>query len=58
MIDQNPPVAAKYSNGALAYKRLPLQSSREEEALKAGLDSRARRCRLLFSPAAMPKEPT
>jgi DNA helicase-2/ATP-dependent DNA helicase PcrA len=37
VIDQNPPVAAKYSNGALAYKRLPLQSSREEEALKAGL---------------------
>ena len=37
VIDQNPPVAAKYSNSALAYKRLPLQSSREEEALKAGL---------------------
>jgi ATP-dependent DNA helicase UvrD/PcrA len=37
VIDQNPPVAAKYSNGALAYKRLPLQSSREEQALKAGL---------------------
>lgn len=37
VIDQNPPVAAKQSNGVLAYKRTPLQSAREEDALKAGL---------------------
>ena len=36
VIDQNPPVAAKHSNGALGYKRAPLQSAREEEALKVG----------------------
>lgn len=36
IIDQNPAVAAKHSNGSLGYKRSPLQSAREEEALKAG----------------------
>jgi DNA helicase II / ATP-dependent DNA helicase PcrA len=35
VIDQNPPISA-HSNGALAYKRTPLQSAREEEALKTG----------------------
>lgn len=36
IIDQNPPVAAKHSNGTLAYKRTALVSAREEEAVKAG----------------------
>jgi DNA helicase II / ATP-dependent DNA helicase PcrA len=36
VIDQNPPVAARQSNGVLAYTRTPLQSAREEDALKAG----------------------
>ena len=36
VIDQNPPVAAKDSTGARAYQRVPLQSAREEDALKSG----------------------
>src|SRR4051812_38555278 len=36
VIDQNPPISA-HSNGALlAYKRTPLESARDEDALKAG----------------------
>jgi DNA helicase-2/ATP-dependent DNA helicase PcrA len=36
LIDKNPPVFAKHSEGKLAYRRAPLQSAREEEAVKAG----------------------
>jgi len=36
VIDQNPPVFAKHSDGALAYRRAPLVSARDEEASKAG----------------------
>jgi DNA helicase II / ATP-dependent DNA helicase PcrA len=36
LIDKNPPVFAKHANGKLAYRRAPLQSAREEEAVKAG----------------------
>jgi DNA helicase-2/ATP-dependent DNA helicase PcrA len=36
LIDKNPPVFAKHSDGRLAYRRTPLQSAREEDALKAG----------------------
>ena len=36
LIDKNPPVFAKHPDGALAYRREPLQSAREEEAAKAG----------------------
>jgi DNA helicase II / ATP-dependent DNA helicase PcrA len=36
VIDQNPPIAAKHASSALSYKRTPLVSAREEEALKAG----------------------
>jgi len=35
LIDENPPVFAKHSDGKLAYRRQPLQSAREEEAAKA-----------------------
>jgi len=37
LIDRNPPVFAKPSNGKLAHHRAPLQSAREEEAAKAGM---------------------
>jgi len=37
LIDKNPPVFAKPSEGKLAYHRPPLQSAREEEAAKAGM---------------------
>jgi DNA helicase-2/ATP-dependent DNA helicase PcrA len=37
LIDKNPPVFAKHADGKLAYRRAPLQSAREEEAAKAGL---------------------
>ena len=36
LIDKNPPVFAKQSDGKLAYRRVPLQSAREEDAAKAG----------------------
>ena len=36
LIDKNPPVFAKHSDGKLAYRRAPLQSAREEEAIKTG----------------------
>jgi DNA helicase-2/ATP-dependent DNA helicase PcrA len=36
VIDQNPPVFANQADGALAYRRTPLQSAREEEATAAG----------------------
>jgi len=36
LIDKNPPVFAKHSDGKLAYRRVPLQSAREEDAAKAG----------------------
>ena len=40
LIDQNPPVFArhdtKHSDGALAYRRAPLQSARDEDANRAG----------------------
>jgi DNA helicase-2/ATP-dependent DNA helicase PcrA len=36
LIDKNPPVFAKHSDGNLAYRRAPLQSAREEEAIKTG----------------------
>lgn len=36
LIDKNPPVFAKHSDGRLARRRAPLQSAREEEAVKAG----------------------
>ncbi len=37
LINENPPVFAKQSDGPLAYRRVPLQSAREEEALSAGI---------------------
>jgi len=37
VIDANPPVFARHSDGALAYRRTPLQSAREEAAAKAGM---------------------
>jgi len=37
LIDKNPPVFARHPDGALAYRREPLQSARDEEAAKAGL---------------------
>ena len=36
LIDKNPPVFSKRADAKLAYRRAPLQSAREEEALKAG----------------------
>jgi DNA helicase II / ATP-dependent DNA helicase PcrA len=36
LIDKNPPVFAKHHDGALSYRRAPLQSGREEEAIRAG----------------------
>ena len=36
LIDKNPPVFAKHSDGKLAYRRAPLQSAREAEAIKTG----------------------
>jgi DNA helicase-2/ATP-dependent DNA helicase PcrA len=36
LIDKNPPVFAKHADGKLGYRRTPLQSAREEEAIKAG----------------------
>jgi DNA helicase II / ATP-dependent DNA helicase PcrA len=37
LIDKNPPVFAKHSDGVLAYRRAPLQSARDEEAAKNGV---------------------
>jgi len=37
VINDNPPVFARSSDGALAYQRTPLQSAREEEAIAAGM---------------------
>ncbi len=36
VVDKNPPVFAAKESGALAYRRTPLQSAREEEARKKG----------------------
>ena len=36
LIDKNPPVFAGRGDAALAYRRVPLQSAREEEAAEAG----------------------
>ena len=36
VIDENPAVAAEDSTGARTYQRVPLQSAREEDALKSG----------------------
>jgi DNA helicase-2/ATP-dependent DNA helicase PcrA len=36
LIDHNPPVFARHSDGAFAYRRTPLQSVREEEAAETG----------------------
>ncbi|PYX33037.1 MAG: hypothetical protein DMG77_02040 [Acidobacteria bacterium] len=36
LIDKNPPVFARHADGALAYRRTPLQSAREEEAAREG----------------------
>lgn len=36
LIDKNPPVFATHPDGALGYRREPLQSAREEEAAKSG----------------------
>ena len=36
LIDQNPPVFARHSDGKIAYQRAPLRSAREEEAAEAG----------------------
>jgi DNA helicase II / ATP-dependent DNA helicase PcrA len=36
LIDENPPVFARHSDGALAYRRVPLQSAREEAAAQSG----------------------
>jgi ATP-dependent DNA helicase UvrD/PcrA len=36
LIDKNPPVFAKHADGKVAYRRAPLQSAREEEAIRAG----------------------
>ena len=37
VIDQNPPVFARNAQGTLAYQRAPLQSARDEEATKSGM---------------------
>src|SRR5579872_6967089 len=37
VIDQNPPVFARNAQGTLAYQRAPLQSARDEEATKNGM---------------------
>src|ERR1035438_4609965 len=37
LIDKNPPVFAGQPDAASAYRRVPLQSAREEEAAKAGI---------------------
>lgn len=36
LIDKNPPVFGRHSDAASAYRRTPLQSAREEEAVRAG----------------------
>ena len=36
LIDKNPPAFAANTNGAIAYRRSPLQSAREEEATREG----------------------
>ncbi len=36
VINENPPVFAKHHGGGLAYQRTPLQSARDEEAVRAG----------------------
>src|SRR6202790_307189 len=36
LIDKNPPVFSRQPNAPSAYKRIPLQSAREEEAARAG----------------------
>src|SRR5258708_4916202 len=36
LIDKNPPVFAKHPDGALAYRRTPLQSARDEQAAADG----------------------
>jgi DNA helicase II / ATP-dependent DNA helicase PcrA len=36
LIDKNPPVFAKHSDGAPAYRRVPLQSARELDAAREG----------------------
>lgn len=36
LIDKNPPVFARHADGALAYRRTPLQSARESEAAREG----------------------
>jgi superfamily I DNA/RNA helicase/RecB family exonuclease len=36
LIDANPPVFAKHADGALAYRRSPLVSARDEESEKSG----------------------
>jgi DNA helicase II / ATP-dependent DNA helicase PcrA len=36
LINENPPVFAKHSDGALAYRRQPLRSAREEAAAQSG----------------------
>ena len=37
LIDKNPPVFARHHDGALAYRRVPLQSAREEDAARNGV---------------------
>ncbi|HTZ82857.1 MAG TPA: ATP-dependent DNA helicase [Candidatus Acidoferrales bacterium] len=39
VIDQNPPVFARNAQGTLAYQRAPLQSARDEEATKNGMQT-------------------
>jgi DNA helicase-2/ATP-dependent DNA helicase PcrA len=36
LIDKNPPVFATNTSGAIAYRRMPLQSAREEKAINEG----------------------
>jgi DNA helicase-2/ATP-dependent DNA helicase PcrA len=36
LINKNPPVFARHSDGQLTYRRTPLQSAREEDAIRAG----------------------
>ncbi len=36
LIDKNPPLFARHAHAAAAYRRMPLQSARAEEAAKAG----------------------
>jgi DNA helicase II / ATP-dependent DNA helicase PcrA len=38
LIDKNPPLFARHSDAASAYRRTPLQSAREEEAANAGTE--------------------